>query len=518
MTYKKSKIKKKTKTTKLKQLKKTKKHYKKNNKKLRKTLNKKGGGPPDKKPCTKMILVEHGEDPIEEINKLRDKPEMVDIHCNNVAYKKPNTTDWYMARRDGKKCAKSTRIQYIRDKDNQESKCPNYSLKLEHRTNYIFNYIESLILTTINYKNLLNASINILLENYEIKEGTDKKKYLKLRETEDELSDLYDKYYTYYRNAEIIKNLDIYVSSNMMSKLNDISLNYNSSNSFKMSDIINFVEADMVEFKKTNDYYRKYNWDIHDSRTLEAEIIIAYEKRAPMRVINTQIQKLKRLDKKNADEEIRAKAEEERNIPKFSIINHHPRSAVVENGISEESVTRKKDNVNKKITNLEFLNDVFIPIEMILEVKKTQGEDVKFNNIINKEQKYKHDSTNTININEHFFIFNIDKLTEINKFANATKNFKKAKDEYYNIREAGPERDIAEREMQEAERKFNLLTAPRSDEEVRRINRQQDRTDDLQATKRMRDKKEQREYEKTMEDFRADQERDRFKEELMRER
>lgn len=45
MTYKKRKIKKKMKTKKLKQFRKTKKHYKKINKKLRKTLNKKGGGP-----------------------------------------------------------------------------------------------------------------------------------------------------------------------------------------------------------------------------------------------------------------------------------------------------------------------------------------------------------------------------------------------------------------------------------------------------------------------------------------
>lgn len=44
MTYKKRKIKKQMKTKKLKQFRKTKKHYKKFNKKLRKTLNKKGGG------------------------------------------------------------------------------------------------------------------------------------------------------------------------------------------------------------------------------------------------------------------------------------------------------------------------------------------------------------------------------------------------------------------------------------------------------------------------------------------
>ena len=115
---------------------------------------------------------------------------------------------------------------------------------------------------------------------------------------------------------------------------------------------------------------------------------------------------------------------------------------MVENGISEESVTRKKDNVNNKITNLESLNDVFIPIEMILEVKKTQGVPVKFTDIINKEQKYKHDTEYTIKTDEYFFIFNIDKIPDINEFVNAAKNFKKAKDEYYNIREAGPERDI----------------------------------------------------------------------------
>ena len=44
-----------------------------------------------------MILVDHGEDPIEEINKLRDKLKTEDIHCNNVAYKEKNN-DWYMAR------------------------------------------------------------------------------------------------------------------------------------------------------------------------------------------------------------------------------------------------------------------------------------------------------------------------------------------------------------------------------------------------------------------------------------
>ena len=63
-----------------------------------------------------------------------------------------------------------------------------------------------------------------------------------------------------------------------MSKLNDISLNYYNSSGFKMSDIINFVKADMDELNKTNNDYRKYNWDNRDSRTLRDEIIKAFEK------------------------------------------------------------------------------------------------------------------------------------------------------------------------------------------------------------------------------------------------
>ena len=103
MSYKKRKIKKKMKTKKLKQFRKTKKHYKKINKKLRKTLNKKGGGRGQE--C-KLIWEDN------DISQQTGDAEK----CRYYAY--PYKNEWYMMRDiGGKRCG-------VKGKLNQRRKCP----------------------------------------------------------------------------------------------------------------------------------------------------------------------------------------------------------------------------------------------------------------------------------------------------------------------------------------------------------------------------------------------------------
>ena len=106
MTYKKHKIKKKMKTKKLKQFRKTKKHYKKFNNKLRKTLNKKGGG-------SRPTLAEQCE--YDWNNSDDNVKNNKNTHCNKFYYidtsiNNPNRKTAFVMRTNkklwGKRCGK----------------------------------------------------------------------------------------------------------------------------------------------------------------------------------------------------------------------------------------------------------------------------------------------------------------------------------------------------------------------------------------------------------------------------